>query len=363
MGDNARVCPVTSPFACFLRIMRSWLLAVVTTLTVGLGQAMVVPPSTPVATHGALRVCGVHLCDRAGQPVQLRGMSTHGIQWYAGCASGPALDVLAGDWRADLLRISMYVQEDGYETDPDRFTDLVDTLIGRATSRGLYVIVDWHILDPGDPWANLDRARTFFGEIARRHRDAENVLYEIANEPSGVSWSRIRSYAEQVIPVIRAEDPDAVVLVGTRGWSSLGVSEGADEREVVADPVRADNVMYTFHFYAASHGDEYLDTLSRAADQLPMFVTEFGTQKYTGDGSDDFARAASYLDLMDAKGIGWTNWNWSDDKRSGAVFKRGTCATMDFADPARLKPAGAFVRDRLRTPPFAGSASIAKPVA
>ncbi|MEV0721066.1 glycoside hydrolase family 5 protein, partial [Asanoa sp. NPDC050611] len=300
---------------------------------------------------------------RAGQPVQLRGMSTHGIQWYAGCASGPALDVLADDWRADLLRISMYVQEDGYETDPDRFTELVDTLIGRATARGLYVIVDWHILDPGDPWENLDRARTFFAEIAGRHRDAENIIYEIANEPSDVSWSEIRSYAEQVIPVIRAEDPDAVVLVGTRGWSSLGVSEGADEQEVIDDPVRADNVMYTFHFYAASHGDEYREALSRAADQLPMFVTEFGTQKYTGDGSNDFDSAQSYLDLMAAKQIGWANWNWSDDERSGAVFKRGTCETMDFANPDRLKPAGAWVRDQLRTPPFAGSAPPGQVVA
>ncbi|GAA1861447.1 hypothetical protein GCM10009687_30890 [Asanoa iriomotensis] len=352
--------------------MRSWLLSVVTTLTVCVGQAVAEPtegpiappPSSPVATHGALRVCGLQLCDRAGQPIQLRGMSTHGIQWYAGCASGPALDVLASDWQANLLRISMYVQEDGYETDPERFTDLVDTLIARATSRGLYVIVDWHILTPGDPAKNLDRAKTFFAEIASRYQGADNVLYEIANEPSGVSWSEIRSYAEQIIPVIRAEDPDSVVLVGTRGWSSLGVSDGADEQEVVDDPVRADNVMYTFHFYAASHGDEYFDALSRAADKLPMFVTEFGTQKYTGDGSNDFDRAASYVDLMDAKGIGWANWNWSDDERSGAVFKRGTCESMDYANTDRLKPAGVWVRDRLRTPPvFAGSAPSGKPVA
>jgi len=310
---------------------------------------MAAPAPTPVGTHGALRVCGTKLCDRAGKPVQLRGMSTHGIQWYANCVNGPSLDVLARDWRADLLRISMYVQEDGYASDPRKFTELVDDYIDLATARGLYVIVDWHILDPGDPMANLDRARTFFGEIARRHRGATNILYEIANEPSGVSWSRIRSYAEQVIPVIRAQDPDAVVLVGTRGWSSLGISEDADEREVIANPVRAANVMYTFHFYAASHGHNYLNALSRAADKLPMFVTEFGTQKYTGDGGDNFTRAQSYLDLMAAKRVSWVNWNWSDDKRSGAVFKKGTCKAGAYADPSRLKPAGTWVRDRLRT--------------
>ena len=63
-----------------------------------------------------------------------------------------------------------------------------------------------------------------------------------------------------------------------------------------------------------------------------MFVTEFGTQKYTGDGGNDFARAQQYLDLMASKRISWTNWNWSDDKRSGAVFKKGTCKAGTYAD-------------------------------
>lgn len=343
--------------------MNSLLLAVVTALTVGIGPATVPSAAepaapeaaTPVSTNGALHVCGIRLCNRYGQQVQLRGMSTHGIQWYANCVNAKSLDVLAKDWQADVLRVSMYVQEDGYASDPRKFTELVDDYVDLATERGLYVIVDWHILEPGDPKANLTRARTFFNEIAMRHRTADNILYEIANEPSGVSWRRIRTYAEDVIPVIRAQDPDAVVLVGTRAWSSLGVSEDADEREVVRDPVRATNVMYTFHFYAASHGHQYLDTLSRAADKLPMFVTEFGTQKYTGDGGNDFARAQQYLDLMATKRISWTNWNWSDDKRSGAVFTKGTCKAGAYADAARLKPAGGWVRDRIRSGRIAGS--------
>ncbi|WP_199044675.1 cellulase family glycosylhydrolase, partial [Glycomyces salinus] len=86
----------------------------------------------------------------------------------------------------------------------------------------------------------------------------------------------------QIIPVIRQHDSDGVVLLGTADWSSLGVSGGTDEQEVIDDPVDASNIMYTFHFYAASHGEEYLDTLSRAAGSIPVFVTEFGTQDYAG---------------------------------------------------------------------------------
>jgi hypothetical protein len=42
--------------------------------------------------------------------------------------------------------------------------------------------------------------------------------------------------------------------------------------------------MYTFHFYAASHGDSYRAEVARAAALIPIFVTEFGTVTYTGGG-------------------------------------------------------------------------------
>jgi endoglucanase len=305
-------------------------------------------PLSPLRANGQLHVCGVKLCNAGSAPVQLRGMSTHGLQWYAQCVDDASLDALAGDWGADIMRISMYIQEDGYETDPEGFTDRVSSIIDELTERGMYALVDWHLLDPGDPYYNLERAKTFFTEIARRHNGNTNLLYEIANEPNGVPWSRIKSYAEELIPVIRAADPETPIIVGTPAWSSLGVSDGGDEAEIIANPVNAANVMYTFHFYAASHGDEYLGALTRAADALPMFVTEFGTQEYTGDGPDDFAMAQRYVDLMAAKQISWTNWNYSDDERSGAVFEPGTCPDGPFTTPERLKPAGEWVRDRVR---------------
>ena len=117
------------------------------------------------------------------------------------------------------------------------------------------------------------------------------MLYEIANEPNGVSWASIKSYAEEVIPVIRQRDPDSVIIVGTRGWSSLGVSEGSGPAEIAANPVNASNIMYAFHFYAASHRDNYLNALREASELFPVFVTEFGTETYTGDGANDFQMA------------------------------------------------------------------------
>jgi endoglucanase len=308
------------------------------------------PGTTPVARNGQLRVCGRQLCNARGKAIQLRGMSTHGIQWYASCVNNASLDVLAKEWNADVLRISMYIQEGGYETDPAGFTAKVNDYIEKATARGMYAIVDWHMLSPGDPNFNLARAKTFFQQIAARHKDKTNILYEIANEPSDVHWSAIKSYADQLIPVIRAQDPDGVVLVGTEDWSSLGASgDGQGVSRILANPVNATNIMYTFHFYAASHDDYYLNTFRDAISKLPMFVTEFGTQEATGDGGNNFARAQQYLDLMAQNKVSWVNWNYSDDMRSGAVFTQGTCAAGAYSGTARLKPAGTWIRDRIRT--------------
>jgi endoglucanase len=319
------------------------------------GAPLVVTTSgggTPVAINGPLHVCGTHLCNQYGHPIQLRGMSTHGLQWYGwgNCVTPASLDALASDWQADLLRISLYVQEGGYESDPVGFTNQVHTIINEVSARGLYALVDWHMLDPGDPYFNLARAKTYFTAIAQAHAGKPNILYEIANEPNGVPWSTIKSYAEELIPVIRQHDPDAVIIVGTPGWSSLGVSGDGSAAEIVANPVNAANVMYTFHFYAASHLQPYRDELAFAADRIPVFVTEWGTQLFTGDGANDFDSAQAYLDLMAAKKISWASWNYSDDERSGAAFVPGTCPGGPFVGGPTLKEAGAWVRERIRVP-------------
>ena len=320
---------------------------------------------TPVARNGQLKVIGLKLCNQYGNPIQLRGMSTHGIQWYGwgSCLTEASLDTLAYGWGADVLRISLYVQEDGYETDPAGFTAQVNRLIEEATERGMYALVDWHQLDPGDPNYNLARAKTFFTAIANQHKNKNNIIYDICNEPNNVSWAGIKTYADQIIPVIRAIDNDAVILIGTHGWSSFGISDGRTAQDIVSNPVNFANIMYTFHFYAASHGDEYYNELNWASDRLPVFITEFGTQTYTGDGGNNFTMSQKYLDLLRTKKISWTNWNFSDDFRSGAVWTTGTCSNGPW-NTAHLKPAGTWIRDHIMSPAddFPGGTPTCEPV-
>lgn len=261
---------------------------------------------TPVATNGQLTVVGTKLTNKNGYPIQLRGMSSHGIQWYNQCLTDASLDAVANDWGADVFRISMYIQEGGYETNPTYYTNLVKTLVNKVTARGMYALIDFHMLTPGDPNYNTSRAITFFTEMANTFKNNNNILYEICNEPNGnVSWAAIKNYANQVIPVIRAIDNDAPIIVGTRAWSSFGLSEGGSAQEIVNSPLTFPNILYTFHFYAKDHRDSYLNQLDWASDKLPIFVTEFGTQEASGDGPNDMTMSQRYMTLMRTKKISW----------------------------------------------------------
>ncbi len=305
--------------------------------------------ATPVEIHGQLHVCGVRLCNQYGQPIQLRGLSTHGLQWYGWtvCLTPASLDNLTSNWGASVIRLSMYVQEGGYETDPAGFTAQMQQLIQEASQRGIYAIVDWHILTPGDPNANLISAKQFFTDIATANKGKVNLIYEIASAPNGVSWDSIKRYAEQIIPVIRAIDPKAVILVGTRGHSSLGLSEGGSSQEIIKHPVSFANVMYAFHFYAKAERDNYLDELDAASKTLPIFVSEFGMQNADGDGDNDVEMTDKFMQLMAKKKIGWAAWNYSDDAKSGAVWNAGTCATGAWLD-TNLKPAGLYIKQHIQ---------------
>jgi len=328
----------------------------------GFATAEPAPARNPFADHGPLQVTGTHLCDNTGNPIQLRGMSTHGLQWYGWgkCLTPAALDALVTDWGADILRVSLYVQEGGYQKNPKKFTEQVDTIVEEATKRGLYVLIDWHMLDPGDPMHNLERAKEYFAHIVQRHGNKANLLYEIANEPNGtyrkgygkkrpVDWARIKDYAAQIIPVIRSGAPNSVIIVGTPDWSSLGVSGDRGPQEIYQSPLAGKNLMYTFHFYAADHGVEYRKVLDEASDKLPIFVTEWGSQEASGDGPNDFKSAQAYLDLMARKKISWINWNYSDDERSGAVFLPGTCPAGPWTG-ASLKESGKWVQAKMLEP-------------
>ena len=72
-----------------------------------------------IEEHGRLSVKGTQLVDQNGNPLMLRGVSSHGIAWYPEYTNYSALKTIKG-YGANVFRIAMYVeQNDGYLEEPE----------------------------------------------------------------------------------------------------------------------------------------------------------------------------------------------------------------------------------------------------
>jgi endoglucanase len=315
------------------------------------------PAGSPVARYGRLKVVGNRICDERGKPVALRGMSTAGLQWYGETVNTDAFRALARDWKCDVIRLALYVGEGGYADNPE-LKDLVLKGVDLAIANGLYVIVDWHVLDPGDPNDPVYAgAEQFFRDMAKRYGKTANLIYEIMNEPNGpLVWARdLKPYAVKMTAAIRSFDPDNLIFIGSGTWSQ-------DVDIAAADPVPGKNLAYTVHFYAGTHGQWLKDKIQTALNRgAAVFCSEWGTSEATGDGGPYLDRAEEWLAFLAERDIGWTNWSLCDKDETSAAFKSAEGRAGSPLVPTakgkdgspvwtvdQLTAGGAYVRARLR---------------
>ncbi len=272
------------------------------------------------STISALSVKGNQLVDESGTPIQLKGISTHGIAWFPDYINEYCFKELKQKWGINVIRIAMYTAESGgYCTDGNKeyLKNLVKKGVEYATKCDMYVIIDWHILSDGNPNTYIEESKAFFDEMSKTYCNQKNVIYEICNEPNGgTSWNDIKQYAEQVIAVIRKNDPDNIILVGTPNWSQF-VDQAAQ------DSIKGfDNIMYTLHFYAATHKQELRNTMKNALEQgLPIFVSEYGICDASGTGQIDTQQANEWIQFLNQYHISYVMWNISNKAESSAILK------------------------------------------
>lgn len=288
--------------------------------------------TTPYGAHGALSVSGTQLVDAYGAPYQLRGVSTHGLSWFPGYANKEAFRTMRDEWGVNVVRLAMYTAEyGGYcvgdQNNKNRLKQLVYDSVDAAAELGMYVIVDWHVLNDRDPNVYADQAAAFFRETAERYASYGNVIYEICNEPNGgVSWQSVKSYAEQIIPVIREYDADAIIIVGTPTWSQ-------DVDQAAADPVTGyQNIMYALHFYADTHRDSLRQKMVNAIGAgLPVFVSEYGICDASGSGAVNRSQADQWVSTMDENGISYCIWNLSNKAETSALIRSNVTTTSGWS--------------------------------
>lgn len=302
--------------------------------------------TTPVSQHGQLSVKNGQLVDKSGKGYQLRGMSTHGLTWFPEFVNESAFKTLRDDWNTNVVRLAMYVDEWGngqcYMGNKSGSLELLEKGVDICIKLDMYVIIDWHVLNPGDPSKYTNEAKSFFETVSKRYAKYPNVIYEICNEPNGgASWSgNIKPYAEKIIPVIRKNAPNSVIIVGTPIWSQ-------EIDKPLSDPLNYKNVMYAFHFYAATHAGLRSNVENCVAQGLPVFVSEFGTCDASGGGANDFNETQKWLSYFDKQGISYCNWSICNKDETCSVLRPGTSANGNWSE-SDLTENGKWMRNWLR---------------
>lgn len=305
------------------------------------------------ASFPALRVSNGQLMDAEGHSVALRGMSSHGLGWYPRYINAAAMQTLKA-YGANVIRFALYSEtRAGYLEEPYSL-DMLYIGIENAIAEDLYVIVDWHILGDGNPLIHADAAEAFFSQISQRYAGVPNVLYEICNEPNGdTTWEDITEYANRIIPVIRENAPDAVILVGTPKYST-------QIQEAMASPLPYENLMYSYHKYVdVSPGgkESSLYWLEKAIEAgFPVFVTEWGIT-YGEDFPDekeekaqllrqyqnlDMENAQEFVGFLNSNGISWCGWALSNSVEIHAAI-RWDCDKLHGWMQEDLTPGGALM--------------------
>ncbi len=300
---------------------------------------------TPLQRYGRLKVSGSQLTDKNGNPVQLKGVSTHGLSWYPQYVNKKAFKTLRS-WGAQAIRLAMYTAEyNGYCTGGPQNQKELKQLIAKAVrycdDLGMYVIIDWHILSDSDPNTYKKQAKAFFKAMAKKYAGHKNVIYEICNEPNGgTDWPQIRSYAKTIISTIRRQDKNAIIVVGTPNWCQ-------DVDTAAASPLNGRNIMYAFHYYAATHTDAYRQKLQAAVDAgLAVFVSEYGVCEASGSGRVDQFQADQWIKLLDKNKISCMAWNLSNKDEAAALI-RSSCSKTYGWKRSDLSDAGKWVYDML----------------
>jgi hypothetical protein len=285
--------------------------------------------------HGKLKLInGLQLADSFGQPIQLQGSSSFGLQYYPDCVTKDSISYLVRNWGITVFRATVSLSDSGYTANPAYFDKYINDIVTWCEELGIYVIIDWHVLDPGDPnfyltsrGAHTGTAIDFWKKMAVLYKSSSHVIYEIANEPNGVPWNVTLQYHNAVIYEIRNIDPDTVIIAGTGHYSQ--------ELDLAYQtPVKyPHNVLYAFHFYASSHG--YLFPMFEQYSLLiPVFVSEFGLNDYTCTGQLNEEVTDQYMTVFAGSNttpaISWTIWSWSDKDETCSALLPGACATRSW---------------------------------
>jgi len=297
-----------------------------------------------VTTHAG--TLGVQSVD-TGVPVVLRGVNFSGSQ--SACLKGHFWGNQAGNqstidamltWHANVMRLPL--NEDCWlginglpaASSGAPYQTAMGSFVNLAVASGLIVEVDLHfggggrIVPTNDdyPGLDIDHAPAFWQSVANYFRGNPAVIFNLINEPFGISWPCMRDGGctaklkhnkgswqvvgtQSIVSTVRATGAANPIIIAGLDWSD-DLSQWL--QYVPNDPAK--QLIAGFHTYAPpldkncvtqSCWDSVLAPIQAAG--YPLLINEFGEEDCTHEYID---KVMNWADAQTPK-VGYWGWDWT----------------------------------------------------
>jgi uncharacterized protein YbdZ (MbtH family) len=281
-----------------------------------------------------VRVAGNRLVDGGGQPLRLLGVNRsgteyacmQGIGFFAGPADRRAIAAMKA-WGINAVRIPL--NEDcwlGINSPSRRYTGMayraaIRAYVARLNEARLVVILDLHWNAPGSeramtqqPMADGDHAPAFWASVARAFKSDQAIVFDLYNEPYGISWQCWRDGCtlpagwrtagmQTLLNSVRSTGAGQVVIATGLDWggdlsSWLRYRPRDPAHQIVAG-------VHVYDFRSCANPGCWRRNFGPVTRVAPVVATEVGEKTCASAFLDRF------MSWADRAGLSYLGWTWN----------------------------------------------------
>ena len=325
--------------------------------------------STQATTTGGVKpdelvVSNGQLQDGHGHHLQLRGVGRSGSEYmclsgkgiFAGPTNRGSVSAIAS-WGAQIVRLPL--NEDCWlginhvpaATSGADYRESIVAYVDQLVSAHLAVILDLHWSASGDqlsdsqqPMPDASHASTFWAQVAHTFANRTGVIFEMYNEPYGVSWScwlhGCNVPADGARPAFQAAGMQSLLdTIRHTGADNPVIVDGLDRASSFGgwksfkpdDPAR--QLIAGWHIYGPSSCA--MGCWEKRVKQIgptPIMVTELGETDCKGAFTQE---AMKFLDHRHISYLAWAWDTWSGCKGPALITNYSGAPSVGYGQSVR----------------------------
>jgi hypothetical protein len=308
-----------------------FILVCITLLTlVSAGSAGNIRPAS-AAGLTSISVVGNHFVDANGATIRLLGVNRSGSEYMctgggSNIFDGPSDDAsiaAMASWHLNVVRLGLnedcWLGINGLPVSPltaTAYRAAIVDYVNRLHAQGMYAILELHWNAPGtnksvgqQVMVDADHGPAFWASVATTFKSDSKVLFDLYNEPQGISWACLRDGCmagfqtvgmQSLVNTVRATGATQPITVGGLGYSgdlSQWLSYRPTDSQIAAS-------FHTYDFVGNCNNLSCASTLLPIAASVPLVTGELGETDCAHGYID------KYMPWADTNGISYLGWAW-----------------------------------------------------